>query len=83
VRPFPASSTGTSWRPSELVGILVSDLDAMIFGMPRAVFPALAENVFRGGPATYGPLSAASGVGALVGASPPGGWHRCAGRGWR
>jgi MFS family permease len=57
-----------AWRRQELVGIFVSDLDAMIFGMPRAVFPALAENVFRGGPATYGLLSAAPGVGALVGA---------------
>ena len=32
------------------------------------VFPALAENVFRGGPATYGLLSAAPGAGALLGA---------------
>jgi MFS family permease len=55
-------------RRQEILGVFVSDLDAMIFGMPRAVFPALAENVFRGGPATYGLLSAAPGAGALVGA---------------
>ena len=55
-------------RRQELVGVFVIDLDAMIFGLPRAVFPALAENVFRGGPATYGLLSAAPGAGALVGA---------------
>ncbi|HVW35261.1 MAG TPA: MFS transporter [Acidimicrobiia bacterium] len=52
----------------ELVGVFVSDLDAMIFGMPRAVFPALAENVFGGGATTYGLLSAAPGAGALIGA---------------
>jgi len=57
-----------AWRRQELVGVFVIDLDAMIFGLPRAVFPALAENVFRGGPATYGLLSAAPGAGALVGA---------------
>jgi MFS family permease len=55
-------------RRQELVGVFVIDLDAMIFGLPRAVFPALAENVFRGGPTTYGLLSAAPGAGALVGA---------------
>jgi MFS family permease len=55
-------------RSQELIGVFVIDLDAMIFGLPRAVFPALAEKVFGGGPATYGLLSAAPGAGALVGA---------------
>ncbi|MDQ1365528.1 MAG: hypothetical protein QOE57_1570 [Acidimicrobiaceae bacterium] len=44
------------------------DLDAMIFGMPRAVFPALALSVYGGGAATLGLLYAAPGVGALSGA---------------
>lgn len=44
------------------------DLDAMIFGMPRAVFPALALSLFGGGAATLGLLYAAPGAGALVGA---------------
>ncbi len=44
------------------------DLDAMIFGMPRAVFPALALSVYGGGAATLGLLYAAPGVGALAGA---------------
>jgi len=57
-----------AWRRQELVGVFVIDLDAMIFGLPRAVFPALAETVFRGGPTTYGLLSAAPGAGALLGA---------------
>jgi MFS family permease len=51
-----------------LAAIYLVDLDAMIFGMPRAVFPALALSVFGGGAATLGLLYAAPGVGALVGA---------------
>jgi MFS family permease len=55
-------------RRQELVGVFVIDLDAMVFGMPRAVFPAMATQVYGGGAATYGLLSAAPGAGALVGA---------------
>jgi MFS family permease len=46
----------------------VIDLNAMILGMPRALFPALALTRFRGGAQTLGLLYAAPGVGALVGA---------------
>jgi MFS family permease len=42
--------------------------NAMVFGMPRALFPALASTVFGGGAATVGFLYAAPGAGALVGA---------------
>ncbi|MGH9022672.1 MAG: MFS transporter [Acidimicrobiia bacterium] len=52
----------------ELLGIFLIDLDAMVLGMPRALFPAMSEAVFGGGAATYGLLSAAPGAGALVGA---------------
>lgn len=55
-------------RRQELVGVFVIDLDAMVFGMPRAVFPAMATQVYGGGPAVYGLLSAAPGAGALVAA---------------
>jgi MFS family permease len=55
-------------RDRVLQGVFVIDLDAMVFGLPRAVFPALALNVFGGGAVTYGLLSAAPGGGALVGA---------------
>lgn len=55
-------------RRPELVGVFVVDLNAMVFGLPRAVFPAMAERVYGGGPATYALLSAAPGVGALLGA---------------
>ena len=40
----------------------------MVFGMPRALFPALATTVFGGGAATVGFLYAAPGAGALIGA---------------
>ena len=39
----------------------------MVFGMPRALFPELATNVFGGGAATVGYLNAAAGFGALAG----------------
>jgi predicted MFS family arabinose efflux permease len=40
----------------------------MVFGMPRALFPAMAITVFHGGATTVGFLYAAPGVGALLGA---------------
>jgi len=51
-----------------LQGTFVIDLDAMIFGMPRALFPALGTRYFGGGASTVGLLYAAPGAGALVGA---------------
>ena len=44
------------------------DLVAMVFGMPRALFPVLAEEAFRVGPTGLGLLHAAPGAGALAGA---------------
>ena len=49
------------------------DINAMVFGMPRALFPALAEGRFGGGPSAAGVLYAAPALGALVGALL-GGW---------
>ncbi len=49
-------------------GAYLIDVNAMVFGMPRALFPALATNLFGGGAATLGFLYAAPGAGALVGA---------------
>ncbi len=49
-------------------GAYLIDVNAMVFGMPRALFPALATNVFGGGAATLGFLYAAPGAGALIGA---------------
>ena len=47
----------------------------MVFGMPRALFPALASTVFGGGARTLGLLYAAPGAGALLGALTTG-WVR-------
>ncbi|MDX6228649.1 MAG: hypothetical protein QOI76_2039 [Frankiales bacterium] len=49
------------------------DIVAMVFGMPRALFPALATHQFHGGIETAGYLYAAPAVGALL-ASLTGGW---------
>jgi MFS family permease len=49
-------------------GAYLIDVNAMVFGMPRALFPALATTVFGGGAATLGFLYAAPGAGAPVGA---------------
>ncbi|MGZ4695166.1 MAG: MFS transporter [Acidimicrobiales bacterium] len=51
-----------------LQGTFVIDINAMVFGMPRALFPALGLTVFGGGSATVGLLYAAPGAGAMVGA---------------
>src|ERR1700761_8514671 len=49
-------------------GAYLIDINAMVFGMPRALFPALATTLFGGGARTLGYLYAAPGAGALVGA---------------
>lgn len=55
-------------RSQPAQGAYVIDLNAMVFGMPRALFPALAATVFGGGATTVGLLYAAPGIGALLGA---------------
>jgi MFS family permease len=45
------------------------DLNAMIFGMPAALFPALALDVFHAGPIGVGLLNAAPAAGAFLGAA--------------
>ncbi len=51
------------------------DLVAMIFGMPRALFPVLAVTQFDAGPQIVGVLFSAVSVGALLGALTTG-WVR-------
>jgi predicted MFS family arabinose efflux permease len=65
-----------------LQGVYLIDLGAMIFGLPRSLFPAIASSVFRGGGATLGLLYAAPGAGALVGALATGWVERVRRRGW-
>jgi len=51
-----------------LLMTFVVDLIAMVFAMPRALFPVMAAEVYGGGPRTAGALYSALAVGALVGA---------------
>jgi predicted MFS family arabinose efflux permease len=57
-------------------GAYLIDINATVFGMPTAVFPALALTVFHGGTMTLGLLYAAPGAGALLGAVAAGWVHR-------
>jgi predicted MFS family arabinose efflux permease len=52
----------------DLLATFVVDINAMVFGSPRALFPALALDVFRVGPAGVGFMASAAGLGALVAA---------------
>jgi len=51
-----------------LASTFLIDIDAMVFGMPRALFPALGTQFFHGGAGTVGLLYSAPAAGALVGA---------------
>jgi hypothetical protein len=53
-----------AWSRQELMGTYVVDFVAMVFGMPMALFPAIADGL--GGVAALGPLYAAPAAGALV-----------------
>jgi MFS family permease len=55
-------------RTPILLSTFAIDLVAMIFGMPRAVFPALADGTFAMGAFGLGLLYAAISVGSLIGA---------------
>lgn len=56
-----------SFRTPVILAIFLTDLQAMIFGMPRAVFPALAERTFHD-ESRVGFLYAAPAVGAMLAA---------------
>jgi MFS family permease len=58
-------------RKNLLMTFLV-DINAMVFGMPRALFPAIGTTWFHGGAGTVGLLAAAPSVGALLGAATSG-----------
>src|SRR4051812_29295611 len=62
-------------RTPVLAGIFLADLDAMVLGMPFALFPALNAAHYGGTPQTLGLLGAAPAVGGLMGTalSGPGG----------
>jgi MFS family permease len=81
MRPMPPQGGGTRVGFSSVAeglrflrglgavkGGFLIDINAMVFGMPRALFPELGTRVFHGGAATVGLLNAAPGAGALVAA---------------
>ena len=58
---------------TNLLMTFVVDINAMVFGMPRALFPVLAITHFHGGAATAGVLYSAPAIGGLLVAAS-GGW---------
>jgi hypothetical protein len=67
---WAALKEGLSFARSQpaLLGTFIVDLNAMVFGMPRALFPALAAGTFAVGPRGLGLLYAAPAAGALLAA---------------
>ncbi len=59
-----------AWRRKDILGTYLIDMNAMFFGMPTALFPAMAANFGAG---TVGLFYAAPSVGALV-ATLTSGW---------
>jgi MFS family permease len=84
--PRTASLLATGWRDVTegfrflkgkrvLQSTFYVDLIAMVFGLPRALFPVLAATRFGGGSEIVGILFSAAALGALLGALT-GGWVR-------
>jgi MFS family permease len=59
-----------------LQGTFIVDLIAMVFGMPRVLFPVLARTQFGGGPELAGILFASVSAGAVIAALTSGWVHR-------
>ena len=68
--PIRAMKEGLRYaaRTPLILSILLIDLIAMVFGMPRAVFPELADETYAAGAGILGLLYAAPSVGALIAA---------------
>jgi MFS family permease len=68
--PLAAIRRGLSFarRQPVILGGFAMDLAAMIFGLPRALFPVLAATTFHTGPVGLGLLYAAPGFGAVIAA---------------
>ncbi|HEX6538126.1 MAG TPA: MFS transporter [Candidatus Dormibacteraeota bacterium] len=66
--PVAAIRRGLSFARSQpvILGGFAMDLAAMIFGLPRALFPVLAATTFHTGPEGLGLLYAAPGFGAVI-----------------
>jgi MFS family permease len=72
VAPRALESLREGWRflrrQPVILGTFVLDTNAMVFGMPQALFPALAAHHFHSGARVVGLLYAAPSAGALVAA---------------
>ncbi|HEU0243652.1 MAG TPA: MFS transporter [Candidatus Limnocylindrales bacterium] len=55
-------------RRREVLATFIVDINAMVFGSPTSLFPALALDVFMVGPAGVGLMWSAVGFGAMLGA---------------
>jgi MFS family permease len=55
-------------RQPVILGTFILDTNAMVFGMPQALFPAIAAHHFHAGARVVGVLYAAPGAGALTAA---------------
>jgi MFS family permease len=82
--PWESTKEGLRYLRSRqaLQGVYLIDINAMVFGMPRALFPAMAASVFGGGTIALGFLYAAPGVGALIGAVTTGWVANLRRQGW-
>ena len=70
-RPGPrAVAEGAAFirRSQPLAGAFLADLNATVFGLPVALFPAINAERFGGSPRTLGLFTAAIGLGGLVSA---------------
>ena len=71
-RPGPravAEGIGFIRRSRVIAGAFLADLNATVFGLPVALFPAINAERFGGDPRTLGLFTTAIGVGGLAGAA--------------
>jgi MFS family permease len=61
-----AAGIGLIRRSHVLAGAFITDLNATVFGLPVALFPAINAERFGGSPATLGLFTAAIGLGGLI-----------------
>jgi len=70
------------WRSPLLAGAFLADLNATIFGLPVALFPAINAERFAGDPRTLGLFMTAIGVGGLISATFSGVVSHITRQGW-
>ncbi len=83
-RPGPhaiAQALGFLRRSPVLAGAFLADLNATVFGLPVALFPAINAERFGGNPATLGLFTTAIGVGGLISSAVTGPVGRAARQG--